>query len=336
MDVIAVLLKIEVPLQMALRKMVDGLPPGEMRFLWAQVASHIESNKGDLAPALAQFPNVFPDSAVGIIGAGAKGGDLEAGIRRGRDYLESIDDLKKSAMAAITYPCIVLSIGLVVFLVMMIFTIPAFQKMITDLLTPGAHIPLLSKIIFGMSDVVRNQPILLFGVVATIITTAVMIVRTPKLKKTWFKMWMAIPPARNVLVNLAMARFCICFGSTYASVPNALVALEAGRNVVGNPLIEEDVDKTITHVKNGAKIGEAMRRTGKFPAALVIAVENGEAELTWVLMQMGEFYTKEGKRGVASALRLLEPILIVCVLGFAGTCVMAVFLPLIAIFKALT
>jgi type IV pilus assembly protein PilC len=336
MDVIEVLLNTGVPLQLALRKLVEGLPAGPLRFMWSAVAQHIEQNTGEFAPALRQFPKVFPEAVCGMIASGSVSGDTARGVHEARDYLESMHDLKKTAQGAMIYPSIVMGFAAIVFTVIMFFTVPQFKTMIIEMVPPGTKLPIMTKIFFGFSDLLTKNPAAcVFALVATL-TLGVMTVRMKSLKAKWYRLWLVLPVTKDVMWNLALARFTTSFGTSYGALGQAITALEGAMMVTGNPVIFGYLEQTLASVKNGRRLGEAMREVGKFPAALVVAIENGEAKLPYVMTQMGAYYTKEAKRTVATSLKLLEPAMIVFVLGFAGTAVFAMFLPMLTVFKALS
>ena len=210
LDVIEVLLDSGIPLQIALRKLVEGLPSGPIRFLWSGIASDIEGSVGELSSAFGRFPKVFPDAVVGMIQSGATSGRLSEGIHEARNYIESMHELRKLAVGAMIYPAVIMAFAVGVFFLLMFFTIPTFQKMLMDFMAgAGADkkLPLLTQIFFGTSNALTGHPVLTIGGAVASIAGAVAIVRVNALRKTWYRFWMVMPFVKDVLWALATARF---------------------------------------------------------------------------------------------------------------------------------
>jgi type II secretory pathway component PulF len=335
-DVIEVLLDSGVPIQLALRKLVEGLPPGPVRFLWSSIASHIEGATGELAPAFAQFPRVFSTAVVGMVQSGAVTGNLAGGLREARDYIESMHELRKLAVKAMTYPAVVLFIALCIFCFLMFFTVPTFQAMLADF-TAGSSkkLPVITRMFFNIADAMNHHPLLCLAGVVGVVVAGIAVIRVPSLKRFWFALWMKTPVVRDAMWALSTARFATNFASCYKATGQAMQSLEATRLVVGNPVVIEKIDQVLAEIRNGRRLGESMRLAGGFPVPIVVAVENGEADLARVLRRMGNFYANEAKRAVTGMMALLEPILTVGVVVFAGFAILALFMPLISIIRSI-
>jgi type II secretory pathway component PulF len=335
LDVIEVLLLTGGTLQMSLRKIVDGLPDGDIKYLWTEVTSHLEANDGALAPAFAQFPRVFPPAVVGIIAANSK--NNKEGIREARAYVDQMNDLKKTAQTAFIYPSIVMIMGFGVFIMMMVFTLPRFKTLLIDLGTKWETMPLLTRVFFGTSDLLVLHPVWSVSSFAGLIALIVGGIKSKKMRSFFERIFLKTPKIGEMIWSLAMARFCTTFASSYKASGQTLASIDNGAMVVGNFVIEQYITDISKKLRAGeARLGEAIRANGKFPVALTIAVENGEADLAFVMNQMGVFYTKQSHRAVNSAVKLLEPALIIVVLGFAAGAMLAMFLPLVSILQNLS
>lgn len=338
LDVIEVLLEARIPLQLVLRKLVEGLPPGPIRFLWSSIAAHIENHTGDLTPAFGQFPHVFPVAVVGMVQSNAAAGDLAEGIREARGYIETMHELRKLAVGAMIYPACVLFFALGVFFMMMFFTVPAFAKMLNDFMagaSTGKKLPFITRVFFDTSAILNSQPLLCLAAVVGFGVTVWLVISIPALKRLWFRFLMKLPIIERCLWALAVARFANNFASCYKATGQAMQALDSSRLVLGNPVIIELLDKVREEIQNGKQFGEAMRHVGGFPVPLVVAIENGESNLAGVLKRMGNFYSNEAKRTVSGLMKLLEPAMTVGVILFAAVAVLALFLPLIEIMRAM-
>src|SRR5258705_754934 len=114
-----------------------------------------------LADAMAKSPETFPRVYVAMVEAGETGGFLDVVLGQIADFQAREKEMRSKVMTAMLYPTILLVLALGVLVFLLVFFIPRFQTIFTGF---GGHLPLLTQMIVGASDLLRSYgPILLVG-----------------------------------------------------------------------------------------------------------------------------------------------------------------------------
>jgi type IV pilus assembly protein PilC len=288
-----------------------------------------------LSAACAKHPKVFNTLFVTMVQAGEAGGHLDSVLLELASTIEKQAVLRRKVKSAMTYPIIVLSVMVVIFLALLIFIVPVFQKLFLSL---HAKLPLPTQVVIGISKIVLSVWAVLL--VAMLVVGIVMLrrwIKTPNGRLKWdgFKLK---PPIFGQLVHkVSLARLSHTLGSLIqAGVPILesldIVSETAGNQVVGNVLID---------AKNGVREGRALADTLRdheevIPALVTQMVEVGEqtGALDAMLHKVGEFYDGEVEITVNNLTSMLEPIMTVFMGAGVGIMVISMYLPMFSYIKA--
>src|SRR6056297_1132841 len=117
-----------------------------------EVKADVESGS-TFADALKKHPKAFNELYVNLVAAGEVGGILDVILNRLAAYIEKAQALKKKVKSAMTYPATIVGIALVVIAVILVYVIPAFEKMFADF---GGALPAPTQIVINLSNFVQN------------------------------------------------------------------------------------------------------------------------------------------------------------------------------------
>ncbi|MEJ2307635.1 MAG: type II secretion system F family protein, partial [candidate division WOR-3 bacterium] len=119
-----------------------------------------------LADALREHKDIFGDLYVNMVEAGEKGGSLATILARLADYLESSDAIKRKVKGAMIYPAAIAIVAVIAVAVMLVFVIPVFASMFTEL---GGQVPLPTRIVMALSDFLRKWFFVIVGIILGLI-----------------------------------------------------------------------------------------------------------------------------------------------------------------------
>ena len=333
LDSMEVLLMTGVTISEVLRTLVERTPPGKLRFLWAELAAQIEVD-GKLGPPMRKFPGVFSEAACGLIEAGEASGNLPEAVASVRLYLAQINRVQQAAARAAIYPAMVVGLGTVSLAVLMLFTLPRFAMLLRDLAVKKMN-PL-SAFLFGLSDRVTKHTVVVAMATAAVPIIIVGAFKTQMVRRLITRIAMRVPQIKEMLWSLALARICMTFSTIYEQGVGASEILPLCEKVAGNPVVAERMARVTQLVRENKTVGEAFDAAGGFPMEIVLAVRNGESNLARVVRRMGEYYATLAEHQVEVALKLIEPLLILAVVLFAGLVLLGMFLPLISVVQNLS
>ncbi len=296
----------------------------------------LEVERGSsLSAACTKHPKIFNTLFVTMVQAGEAGGHLDEVLLDLAQTMEKQAVLRRKVKSAMTYPAIVLSVMVVIFLALLIFIVPVFQKLFASL---HAKLPAPTLIVIGVSKIVLSVWAVL--VVAVLVGGVVALrkwIKTEDGRLKWdgFKLK---PPIFGQLVHkVALSRVSHTLGSLIqAGVPILesldIVSDTAGNQVIGNALLDAKAG-----VREGRSLADTLRDHEEvIPALLTQMVEVGEqtGALDAMLHKVGDFYDGEVEITVNNLTSMLEPIMTVFMGAGVGVMVIAMYLPMFSYIKA--
>jgi type IV pilus assembly protein PilC len=304
--------------------------------LKATVSALAENVQGGstFSESLAQHPKIFNKLYVNMVKAGELGGVLEIVLNRLAEYQEKAQKLKNKIVSAMVYPVIVMFIAVAILVFLMIFIVPKFKEMFTN---TDSELPLISKIVFGMSEFFLARPLVVPNVVFFFLAFGLGVFLfnlwggTPSGRKIIDTMKLKMPVLGDIQRKSAVSRFSRTLGTLVTSGVPILQALNITRDTAGNVIISQAIEKVHEAVKEGETIVIPLQASGVFPNMVISMVDVGEetGQLPEMLLKVADVYDDEVDNAVTALTSILEPIMIVILALIVGAVVFALFLPLI-------
>ena len=330
---LATLIDSGLPLLRSLTVLEKQEPNLVLKATVSALAENVQSGS-TFSESLAQHPKIFNKLYVNMVKAGELGGVLEIVLNRLAEYQEKAQKLKNKIVSAMVYPVIVMFIAVAILVFLMIFIVPKFKEMFSN---TDSELPLISKIVFGMSEFFLARPLFVPNVVFVFIMFGIGVFL--------FNIWGRTSGGRAVIDNLklkmpilgdiqrksAVSRFSRTLGTLVTSGVPILQALNITRDTAGNVVISKAIEKVHEAVKEGETIVTPLQASGVFPNMVISMVDVGEetGQLPEMLLKVADVYDDEVDNAVTALTSILEPIMIVILALIVGAVVFALFLPLI-------
>ena len=219
----------------------------------------------------------------------------------------------------------------------MIFIVPNFKKIFSELLGPGEEMPGITLFVLKVSDLLKNDGwVFLVGIaVVVVIYKLINANKYGKWGVDWIKYNM--PLFGPLISRTAISRFARTLGTLMSSGVPVLNALIIVRDTAGNEVVSSAIQKVHDAVKEGDGIAVPLGATGIFPAMVISMVEVGEetGKLPEMLDKIANTYDEEVDNAVGALTSMIEPLMIVGLAVVVGTIVIALFLPLTKIIEKL-
>ena len=303
-----------------------------------QVRQDVEEG-ATLAAALARHPKVFDQLFTNMIEAGETGGILDIILQRLSTFIEKIVKLKRDVVSALIYPVAVILIAIVVVSAIMVFVIPQFQSIFTNMLGKGEALPLPTEIVITVSDFIAGWGGLtvLIGVIAAGVGVRAYY-KTTGGRHVLDGLMLKFPIIGQVLRKIAIARFTRTLSTLLASGVPILQSLEITAKTAGNVRVEAAIMKIRAGVERGENFVDPLKATEMFPnmVAQMIAIGEQTGQLDTMLGKIADFYEQEVDAAIANLLTLLEPAMIGFLGVTIGSIVVAMYMPLFTLIGKLS
>lgn len=280
-----------------------------------------------ISHAFAKHPDVFSTFYVSMVKAGEESGTLEQTFMYLADYLDRMYQVVSKVRNVLIYPAFVVTIFLGVMVLMLTLVIPSIS---TILLNSGQEIPIYTKVVIAVSDIMRNYfgLFLILGVLLGMVYWQFQKTQAGTRVVDEFKL--SIPFIGNLYEKLFLTRICDNLSTMLSSGISMVQALEVTAEVVDNRVYKEIIDETLIAVKDGRSFSDAISEYDEIPGVLTQMSKVGEetGKLSEVLKTLSNFYNREVNTAVDTLIGLIEPTMIV-VLGLGvGLLLVSVLMPI--------
>lgn len=273
------------------------------------------------------FPRAFPKMYVALIRAGEASGSLDTMLKRLSRYLEDEDRLKKLVKSAMIYPVGVVSVGIGVVVLMLLFVIPKFEEMFKG---SGQELPGPTQFVIDASHFLAENYVMIFAVMFTVGLVLVKYFQSPQGQAMRDRTLFRVPLFGTLMQKAGTAKFSRTMGTLLTSGVNLIDGIDICRSTINNAVLEDAVGKIRAEVEAGKTLGGVIGRLGVFPrmACQMIAVGEGTGSLDKMLEKVADFYEEEVESMVGGMTKLIEPVIIVVLGGMVGGMMIAMYLPL--------
>jgi general secretion pathway protein F/type IV pilus assembly protein PilC len=154
---------------------------------------------------------------------------------------------------------------------------------------------------------------------------------TPKGRRVFDLVKIKIPIVGKIFLNLAVARFCRVFGTLLVNGVPILRSLEISRESAGNVILTEAIAKASENITAGERLAVPLGNSGHFPPTVVEMVSIAEESNTLddVLVQIADGLEKRTFRQLDMFVKLLEPIMLLCLAAVVMFVVLALMVPVL-------
>ncbi len=314
------------PVISGLRTIADQTEHLGLKASLRRVAGRVEGGS-TLADALLAEPEFFAPVYVKTVAAGESAGTLPDVFQALARYMEDAEETRGQVKSALMYPALVIGTLVIAVVVMLIFVVPRFQDMFAKF---GTELPLPTRIVLGMSTLIRNHWIEIVAGLAIGAWGFRQASRHRTIAAWLDERTLRLPVFGKLLVGAYMHRMVELLNLlTRSSLPITHILRVTGDSME-NEAVRGDLRQMLRSVEGGKTLGEAFGET-RWLTPLVkrmLAVGEQTGRTDQIFEYLARYYATVTKRSVKTISTLIEPVLIaslaVVVLIFA----LAIFLPM--------
>ena len=324
----------------SLRILEEQQKKGTFKRIIGYVADDIEGG-ATLSEAMGKYPRCFNRLFVNMVAAGEVGGVLDVILNRVADFMEKAERLKSKIKGAMVYPAVVMFAAFCIVMGLMIFIVPTFSEVLSDMSDGKAGLPALTQTLLNISNwltarnglnavIVLVCPFVLFSVLKLIRQF-----QKGRYAMDWLKLRM--PVIKKLVYKTSVARWTRTLATLISAGVPILEALNITRETAGNEVYAGMLGKVQSAIRQGNTFANPLRQSKTVDSIVVNMVDVGEetGDLDKMLLKVADNFDEEADVLVGSMMSLLEPIMIIVLGGLVGTIVLAMFLPMVKMIQVL-
>ena len=283
-----------------------------------------------LADGLEEFPQAFSEIYRATVSAGEQSGHLDAVLERLADYTETRQALRQRITNALVYPIVLVLMSLGIIAFMLSYVVP---QVVGVFETTGAELPILTRLLIGISDFLRDWWWLLIAGIAAIAFGVWRLLKIEGPRRRYHRLLLRLPLIGRITRGVNTARFTRTLSILAGSGVPVLEALKISAEVIMNVPMREAVQEASLRVREGGAISRSLAASRLFPPMTIHLISSGESsgQLEQMLGRAADNQEREMDGLITTMMGIMEPLLIVFMGGVVLTIVLAILLPIFQI-----
>jgi type IV pilus assembly protein PilC len=296
-----------------------------------QVRSAVEAGES-LSAAMGRHPKIFPSLMINMTRAGEIGGFLDRVLLQIAANFEAEVKLRSKIKSAMTYPTVVFAIAVLAVIGMLLFIVPVFAKMFSDL---GGQLPAPTRVLVFLSASLKVTAIPLAVLIVAGVITWGRISDKEGVRNIVDPMKLRVPVFGQLFRKVAISRFTRNLGTMLSSGVPILQSLEVVGNASGNTVIRKAASAIEVSIRAGESLAAPLSSHSVFPPMVVqmLAVGEDTGAMDTMLAKISDFYDDEVEATAEALTSLIEPLMIAVLGGVIGAMIIALYMPIFSVFS---
>ncbi|MFO7900662.1 MAG: type II secretion system F family protein [Planctomycetota bacterium] len=326
---LSTLINAGLPIVRSLKILTEQAKAGVLKNALYDVGDDVEGGMS-LSEALAKHPKAFNKLYVNMVKAGEAGGILDQILERLATFMEKAERLKKQVISAMIYPAVVILVAGTILMVIMIFIVPKFKAMFSDM---DLQLPTITKILLAVGDFVKTKWYVLPGVPIGVVIFYKIIASTKSGRYGIDFIKLKLPVFGIISTKSTLSSFTRTLGTLITSGVPILEALNIVKDATPNAVVSTAIGKVHDSIREGESMAAPLAASKVCDPMIINMIDVGEetGELDKMLLKVADQYDEDVDALVSGMMSLIEPLLIVGMGLAVGFIVVSLFLPLITL-----
>ncbi|MBR3555536.1 MAG: type II secretion system F family protein [Oscillospiraceae bacterium] len=330
----SIILKAGIPIARTVHLIAEKTTDKTLKRILKSVAEDVESGRSVADAFNDRGGSILPPTFVETIRAGEESGNLDRAFDSMYHLFDKRVKMAAKVRSALAYPLFVLVIAVAVVIVLMVKVVPTFTAIFDSY---DAELPVMTRMLIGISNFFRGAwPYIL--VIAAIIALAYKLFqKTEKGRMSLAKLQLKLP----ILGNIGLLNGASQFASSMTTMLGAGLpitrAVSITARTMDNYYISSETGKLVGKLEEGKALGTSMAEAAYLPDILVDMVTVGEetGELEETMNTISGYYDAELEMATDSAMKKLEPALLIFMAVIAGFIVIAIYMAMFDMYSVM-
>ncbi len=283
--------------------------------------------------ALKKHSKIFSEFWIHLVETGEASGHLPSSLDQLAGYMEESANLRKKITSAMVYPVILICVAAGAIAIFLVKIIPIFSEIFKGF---DVDLPLLTQLVITVSNITKRYFLIVIGAGVALFFVGKKYVSTEVGRWQFDGIKFKLPLIGQVMQEISIERFASGLSTLLKSGVPILHALEISEKIVGNKIMEKELNKIKISVRDGKGMAQTMQNSDLFSPLVVQMIGVGEeiGELGKMLDRIAAFYKERVDTFVERLTAMFEPIILVFMGVVVGVLVIAMFMPIFSISSA--
>ena len=325
---IASMLKAGLSIATALEMLYTRLESANAKKALAVMYESVQTGNS-LSDAIKEMGDVFPPIMYNMVKSGELSGELDKTMKKLAEHFESENKLAKQIKSAMSYPLMILGIGIAVIVLMLTYVLPSFAQSMGDKMTPAA----LKLLAVGNWIGANGYLVLLIGGAAFVVIRVLL--KNKQIREFADRLKLRLPKIGNLVKMVYTARFARNLAILYDNGIELIEAMQMCTQLVGNSEISVKMQGAIEKIRKGDTISNAMGQINCFDPLLISMIFVGEESgvLGEILNQTADYFDEESSYAISKIIGIINPAMLFLLVGSVGSILAICMSPIFSMYN---
>jgi type IV pilus assembly protein PilC len=272
------------------------------------------------------FPLMFTTTLL----AGERSGTLQEVLERYVSFQRITLTFRKKLVTSLIYPVVLLVLVFSLVTFMFAYVVPQFAQLYDQL---GSKLPAMTVVLLNFSRWINHNIFWIFGAIAIVAFALYRFSLTDRGQDFLDNLRVRLPVLGKIWLKYQVALFARTLATLLTGGLPLVPSLETAARSISSRRVSKAVVGSITTVREGKPLAEALLQTNVFPdlATEMITVGEQTGALPAMLNSVAEFFEEDVATALTAALALIEPLILI-IMGFVVVVILvSLYLPIFSL-----
>ena len=262
--------------------------------------------------------------------AGERSGNLEEVLGRYIAFQRISISFRKKLISSLWYPGLLVCALTVMLTFLMTYVVPQFADLYSTL---NAKLPAVTLFMLSIGRFIQHDYLIILGGIIAAVVALTLWVRSEKGGKTLDAIRYKLPLFGQIWMKYQVAMFSRTLSTLLSGGLPLVPSLETASHSINSYKISSNVEHASKRVREGRSLSFSLEETGFFPDLAIEMVEVGESTgaLPAMLNSVSEFYEEDVQNSLATAMQLIEPVILIFMGITVAFVLLALYLPIFSL-----
>ncbi len=276
--------------------------------------------------ALAKHSLYFSELYIATVKAGEQSGNLPDVLQRYVTYLKLMIALRQKVTKAISYPLVLVLIGVAVIGFLLTYVMPTFVSVYGE---SAKTLPWATQLVLDVVTQSESLAVPAIVVVIGILLGTRAYYTTSAGRLSIDRLFLTLPVAGQIVVQHNTVQLTRTLGTILGGGTPLVDALQSACAAVSNRFVSQQLVRAVDEIREGATLAKALDRPKVLPRLAIEMLSVGEetGSLETMLRDIAEFYEADLDTRLAQLTTWIEPALLLVMGVMVGGIVIVMYLP---------
>jgi type IV pilus assembly protein PilC len=285
---------------------------------------------GELLSEAFEAQKVFPKVYTTTLLAGEKSGNLEEVLGRYIAFQRLAVSFRKKLISSLVYPTLLIAVLIVMMTFLITFVVPQFANLYHTL---GAALPPMTSLMLDIGVNAKHYFLYLVVVMAVVGFFLWRWMKSEAGSTQMDRIKLKVPMLGDIWLKYQVAVFARMLSTLLSGGLSLVPSLETAGESMQSRLMAQGIIASTRGVREGQGLAKSLEETKVFPQMSVEMIEVGESTgaLPAMLNSISEFYEEDVQNALATAMALIEPIILIVMGVVVAFVLISLYLPIFSL-----